>query len=58
MPLCMKLYCRLEPELLPEMSRESGVKIVAGTAFYVDPLIPDEVKAMSAEEVSYANVTV
>lgn len=29
---------RYSPELVPEISRASGVKIVAGTAYYVDPL--------------------
>ena len=45
------LICRYTPEVLPEISRASGVKIVAGTAYYVDPLIPSAVKDMTVEQV-------
>ena len=42
---------RLKREELPRISRETGLHIVAGTSFYVDPLIPEEVKLMTVEEV-------
>ena len=46
------LFCyRLKREELPRISRETGLHIIAGTAFYVDPLIPEEVKLMTIEEV-------
>ena len=48
---CGLLMDRYNPEVLPEISRESGVKIVAGTAYYVDPLIPEQVKSMTVEQV-------
>ncbi len=44
--------CRYKPELLPEISRESGVTIVVGTAFYVDAFLSSEAKNMSIEQVS------
>lgn len=44
--------CRYNPELLPEISKSSGVKIVAGTAYYVDPFIPSAVRSMTVEQVS------
>lgn len=42
---------RYSPELLPDISRESGVTIVAGTAYYVDHFIPSEVRSMTVEQV-------
>lgn len=41
---------RLNPEMLHEISRESGVTIVAGTAYYWEHFIPDKVKNMSIEQ--------
>ena len=44
-------YDRLRREELPRISKETGLHIVAGTAFYVDPLTPEKVKLMTIEEV-------
>ena len=44
-------YDRLRREELPRISKETGLHIVAGTAFYVDPLTPEKVKFMTIEEV-------
>ena len=41
---------RLKPELLPKLSRDSGLHIVAGTANYVDPLQSEETRQMSVRE--------
>ena len=41
---------RLRPELLPQLSRETGLHIVAGTADYVDPLQSEETRQMSVRE--------
>ena len=45
------IYNRYTPESLPEISRASGVNIVAGTAYYVDSFLPDEVTNMTVEQV-------
>ena len=42
---------RLKRDSLPRISRETGLNIVAGTAFYVEPLMPEEVKMMSVQQV-------
>lgn len=49
--LRMSTNFRYTPEVLPEMSRESGVSIVVGTAYYVDSFIPEEVKNMTVQQV-------
>jgi len=41
---------RIKPELLPKLSKESGVHIVAGTAFYVDHLQSEESRTLSIRE--------
>ena len=41
---------RLNPEMLQDISRESGVTIVAGTGYYWDHFIPADVKNMSIEQ--------
>ena len=38
-------------EELPRISRESGVNIIAGTSYYVDAAVPDDVKLLSVQEV-------
>ena len=45
------LKCRYKPEDLPRISRESGVNMIVGTSFYIDPFIPEDVKLLSVEEV-------
>ena len=44
---------RLRREELPRISKETGLHIVAGTAFYVDPLTPENIKLMTIVEVGY-----
>ena len=41
---------RIKPECLSRMSQESGIKIVAGTGYYVDAYLSEEVKMMSEDE--------
>ncbi|XP_064405366.1 phosphotriesterase-related protein-like [Halichondria panicea] len=41
---------RVKRECLPALSEQTGVHIIAGTAFYVDSLMPEEVKKMTVEE--------
>ena len=43
---------RNKPEALPQISRESGVKIVTGTGYYVDAFLSEDVKLLSTKEVS------
>ena len=43
---------RLKPASLPRLSRESGVKIVCGTGYYVDSFLSEEVKMMSEDEMA------
>ena len=43
---------RVNPDLLPEISRESGVTIIVGTAYYVDTFLTSEVRSMSIEQVA------
>ena len=43
---------RYKPEALPRISLESGVNVIVGTSFYVDPFIPEDVKLLSVEEVN------
>ena len=40
------------PELLPLVSRESGVNIVLGTGFYVEAFQSEETRAMSVESMA------
>ena len=47
------IYYRLRREELPRISKETGLHIIAGTAFYVDPLTPENIKLMTIEEVGY-----
>ncbi len=42
---------RVKRECLPALSEQTGVHIIAGTAFYVDTLMSEEVKRMTVEEV-------
>ncbi len=42
---------RLKREMLPVLSEQTGVHIVAGTAFYVDALMSEDIKKMTVEEV-------
>lgn len=46
------LVKRYTPEVLPDLSKRSGVKIVVGTATYVDAFLPEEVKKQTVEQVS------
>ena len=43
---------RIKPASLPQLSRESGVKIVCGTGYYVDIFLSDEAKMMSEDEMA------
>ena len=42
---------RLKRDEFIKISKETGLHLIAGTSFYVDPLMPDYVKLMSVEEV-------
>ena len=46
-----QIFFRYKPEALPRISQESGVNVIVGTSFYVDPFIPEDVKLLSVEEV-------
>ena len=43
---------RIKPECLLRMSQESGVKIIAGTGYYVDASLSEEVKMMNEDEMA------
>ena len=43
---------RYKPEALPRISQQSRVNVIAGTSFYVDSFIPEDVKLLSVEEVN------
>ena len=43
---------RVDPTLLPRISQESGVKIVAGTAYYVDSFLPQEAHQLNTREMA------
>ena len=43
---------RHKPEALPQISRESGVNIVTGTGYYIDAFLTEDVKLLTAHEVS------
>lgn len=49
---------RIRPELLPKLSQDSGLHVVAGTASYVDPVQPEETRQMSVTEKANVMVTV
>ena len=35
----------------PQISRESGVNIIAGTSYYIDAFVPPDAKMMNVQEV-------
>ena len=43
---------RLMAANLPRMSQESGIKIVAGTGYYMDCFLSEEVKMMNEDELA------
>ena len=47
---------RSKPEALPQVSKATGVNIVAGTAFYIDSFLSEEHKMMSVREVRPAAI--
>ena len=49
----MYMYmCMLQgTEHLPQISRESGVNIIAGTSYYIDAFVPPDAKMMNVQEV-------
>lgn len=49
---CTPVELRYKPELLPEISHNSGVNIICGCGHYVDQFMPADVKLMSKEEIA------
>ena len=45
-------HMRGDPSLLPELSRQSGVNIIAGTALYVEESVPERFRSMTADEIA------
>ncbi len=44
--------CQPGPELLPQISRESGVHIITGTGYYVNSFLPDYAKSLSSNQMA------
>lgn len=50
-PILSILY-RNKPELLPQVSRESGVHIITGTGYYVNSFLPEYAKNLTYNEMA------
>ena len=45
-------FTRNKPELLPQVSRESGVNIITGTGYYVNCFLPEYAKNLTSIEMA------